>query len=145
MSLVTGPAVVGWVARRTHDYGDFGAAQSLGWERRGLIVAGVVYAEWNGPNVVCHIASDGSRRWLTREFLWTMFDYPFRQLGVRRITVCIGQGNSDSQRFVKHLGFTLETTLQGAHPTGDLTVWVMWKEHCKWIYRDFSKRLAKAA
>ena len=145
MSLVIGDLVTGWVARRTNEYGDFSASQAIGWERRGELVAGVVYAQWNGPNVVCHIASDGSRRWLTREYLKVMFDYPFSQLGVKRITVCVGEGNSASRRFVEHLGFELEAIHQAAHPTGALLTYRMFRESCKWISAASSKPLAKAA
>lgn len=145
MSLVIGPAVVEWVAQRTNEFGNFGTDAGIGWLKGGDLVAGVAYAEWNGPNVVCHIASDGTRRWLTRQYLHTIFDYPFNQLKVKRITVCVGEGNSDSRRFVQHLGFSLETTLSEAHPTGDLLVYKMAKEGCRWIYPDFCKPLALAA
>lgn len=145
MSLVTGPGVVDWIARRTNEFGRFGTDIGIGWQRGGYLVAGVAYADWNGPNVVCHIASDGSRRWATRQYLWTIFDYPFNQLGVKRITVCVGEGNSASRRFVQHLGFGLESTLLDAHPTGDLLVYSMFKEQCKWISAAFYKPLAKAA
>lgn len=145
MSLVVGEGVVEWVAKRTNEFGNFGAAQGIGWERDGSLVAGVVYAEWNGPNVVCHIASDGSRRWATRTFLWTIFDFPFTQLRVKRITVCVGEGNLPSRRFVEHLGFTLETTLEGAHPSGDLMIYRLFRDSCRWIGLDFGKQLAKAA
>ena len=138
--LVTGDFVVGWVARRTNEFGSFGGgAQALGWERDGLIVAGVVYADWNGPNVVCHIASDGSRRWLSREFLWTMFDYPFTQLKCQRITVTIGEGNTASRRFVEHLGFELEATLKSAHPSGDLLVYRLWRHQCRFLKAPYAK------
>ena len=154
--IVTGPAVVEWVAKRTNEFGNFGCATGIGWRKdggkmagkwreNGEIVAGVAYAEWNGPNVVCHIASDGSKRWLTREYLWTIFDYPFNQLGCKRITVCIGQGNSNSRRFVEHLGFVQEASLSGAHPTGDLLIYRMFREGCKWISHDSCKQYAKAA
>ena len=143
--LVVGDAVVEWVARKTNDYGNFGCARGIGWERNGRIVAGVAYAEWNGPNVVCHIASDGSKRWLTRKYLWTIFDFPFQKLGCGRITVCVGEGNSASRRFVEHLGFALEAKLRRAHPTGDLMVYAMFKEGCRWTSVDFYKPLAKAA
>lgn len=131
--LIIGSPVVEWIAARTNEYGNFGAAQGLGWLKDGEIVAGVAYAEWNGPNVVCHIASDGSKRWLTREFLWTIFDYPFNQLGCKRITVCVGQKNADSNRFVKHLGFELECQLKDAHPTGALNIYRQFREECRWI------------
>ena len=143
-TLVTGSGVVDWIAKRTNEFGRFGTDIGIGWARNGELVAGVAYADWNGPNVVCHIAAEG-KRWATRQYLWTIFDYPFNQLGVKRITVCVGEGNSASRRFVGHLGFTLETTLKDAHPTGDLLVWRMFREECKWISADFYKPLAKAA
>lgn len=143
--IVLGKGVVEWIARRTNEFGHFGTDIGIGWARNGELVAGVAYADWNGPNVVCHIASDGSRRWLTRKYLWTIFDYPFNQLKAKRITVCVGEGNSDSRHFVQHLGFGLETTLLKAHPTGDLLVYSMFKEQCKWISAAFYKPLAKAA
>ena len=146
MRLVSGAAVVNWVARRTNEFGSFGdAAQALGWEKRDALVAGVVYADWNGPNVVCHIASDGSRRWLVREYLWTIFDYPFRQLKVKRITVTVGEGNADSRRFVEHLGFTREATLQRAHPSGDLLVYRMFAENCRWLRENLYKTSLRLA
>ena len=79
--LIVGKGVVEWVAAKTNDYGNFGTDVGIGWQKDGEIVAGVAYANWNGPNVECHIASDGSKKWLARQFLWAIFDYPFNQLG----------------------------------------------------------------
>ena len=132
-SLVIGKEVVSWVARKTNEFGSFGTDIGIGWAKNGQLVAGVAYADWNGQNVVCHIASDGSRRWLTREYLWTIFDYPFNQLGCKRITVCVGQGNAASTRFVRHLGFTLEAQLEGAHPTGALLIFRLFRQDCRHI------------
>ncbi len=138
-TLTIGSHVVEWVAKRTNEYGNFGAAQGIGWERNGSLVAGVAYAQWNGANVVCHIASDGSRRWATRAYLWTIFDYPFNQLSVKRITVEVGEGNSASRRFVRHLGFTLEATLDSAHPSGDLLVYRMFRQDCRYLRMPYAK------
>jgi len=134
--LIIGKGVVEWVAEQTSEFGNFGTDIGIGWAKHGKIVAGVAYANWNGVNVECHIASDGSRRWLTRQFLWTIFDYPFNQLGAKRITVCVGQGNADSNRFVKHLGFELECQLAGAHPTGALLIYRLWKQDCRFLNTD---------
>lgn len=141
--LTLGQFVVEWVARRTNEFGNFGAAQGIGLQQ--LIpgvgwgtIAGVAYAEFNGPNVVCHIAAVG-RQWATREYLWTIFDYPFNQLKCSRITVCIGEGNKDSRRFVEHLGFTQEANLQGAHPTGDLVVYRMLRSECRFLENSYAK------
>jgi len=113
--LTIGPHVVEWVAKG------------------GAISAGVVFNEYNGPSICMHVASDGSKRWLCREFLRVSFDYPFNQAGVKRITGLVGEGNYDARQFDEHLGFKLETRLKGAHPTGDLLVYVMWRDGCKWL------------
>ena len=131
--LILGDQVVDWVAKRTNEFGRFGASTGIGWVKDGSIVSGVVYCDWNGQNVVCHIASDGSKRWMTKRYLWTIFDYPFTQLKAERITVCVGEGNKDSLRFVLHLGFTLEARLSKAHPTGDLLILRMFKRDCRWL------------
>ena len=138
--IVTGKGVVEWVAARTNEFGRFGTDIGIGWGRGGKLVAGVAYADWNGPNVVCHIASDGSRRWATREYLWTIFDYPFNQLKAKRITVCVGEGNHDSRRLVEHLGFTLEAELAGAHPTGHLRIYKMFKCDCRYLGAPYAPR-----
>jgi len=137
--LTIGKGVVEWVAKQTNEFGGFGSDVGIGWLKNGSIVAGVVYAEWNGPNVVCHIASDRSHGWLTRAYLWAIFDYPFNQLGVERITVCVGEGNKDSQRFVRHLGFILEARLKGAHPTGDILIFCMKRQDCRFIQKGFHR------
>lgn len=142
--IVTGKAVVDWVAQRTNEFGHFGTETGIGWAKAGQLVAGVAYANWNGPNIECHIASDRSKRWLTRQYLWAIFDYPFNQAKCDRITVCIGQGNADSIRFVKHLGFELECELKDAHPTGALCIYRLFREECRWIkgYTCEQKRAA---
>ena len=135
--IVLGKEVVEWVARRTNEFGGFGTDIGIGWARAGQLVASVAYADWNGPNVVCHIAADG-KRWATREYLWTIFDYPFNQLRVKRITVCVGEGNAASRRFVEHLGFTLEAELAGAHPTGDLRIYRMFRSDCRYLKAPYA-------
>lgn len=133
--VVIGRPVVEWVARKTDEFGDFGTTAGIGLEQDSQLIAGVAYCQFNGPNVVCHIASDGTRRWANREFLWTIFDYPFNQAKVKRITVCIGQGNAASIRFVEHLGFQFETFLgDDSHPSGKTLIYFMRKPHAeRWL------------
>ena len=141
--IVTGRGVVEWIARRTNEFGSFGTDIGIGWARHGSLVAGVAYAEWNGPNVVCHIAAEG-KHWATRQYLWTIFDYPFNQLKAKRITVCVGEGNRASRRFVEHLGFTLEAELAGAHPTGDLRIYRLWRDDCRYLKAPYENLHARS-
>lgn len=140
--IVVGPGVVEWVASKTNEFGNFGTDVGIGWQKNGQLVAGVAYANFNGVNIECHIASDGSKQWMTREYLRTIFDYPFRQANVRRITVCVGEGNSASRKFVEHLGFRLEARLHAAHPTGDILIYRMWRDECRFIGNKHGKKLA---
>ena len=139
MSLITGPQVVSWVAKRTNEFGNFGASIGIGWQRNGEIIAGVIFCEYNSTNMVCHIASDGSRRWATRTFLWAICHYCYEQVRVKRITVCVGEGNGASRKFVEHFGFTHEATLEGAHPSGDMLVYRLWRRDCRFLRAPYAK------
>jgi RimJ/RimL family protein N-acetyltransferase len=132
--LAIGQFVVDWVAERLNCHEGLHGFAGIGLQNaQKRLIAGVVYANYNGVNVECHIASDGSKRWMTREFLRVILDYPYNQLRVNRITVCIGDTNIESRRFVEHMGFSLEAKLQKAHPKGDLLIYRMFAEECKYI------------
>lgn len=140
--IVVGKAPMDWVAQRALVYTSE-SSRAIGLSRNGKIVAGVIYTDFNGRNVWVHQAVEGM---LTRQYLWTIFDYPFNQLKVERVTGVIPEANKRAQRLTQHLGFELETTLQGAHPSGDLLVYVIRKKDCRWLHEDLYKsRLALAA
>lgn len=130
--IVHGQEVVEWVAARTNDYGNYGAAQGIGVVRDGQLIGGVALNEYNGANINMHTAASVSN-WLSREYLFCIFDYCFRQLGVNRVTGLVGEGNTHARRFNEKVGLVEETRCKRAHPTGDLIVYVMWPENCKWL------------
>lgn len=103
----------------------------------GKLVAGVLYEDYNGANIVCHIAGEGN--WATREFLNIIFDYPFNQLGVRRITAPNDSTNEQAIRLVTRMGFALESTLKQATPDGDLLLFVLFKDDCRFIKAPYGK------
>lgn len=98
------------------------------------LVGGVVYEFCTGTNIFAHIASDGSRKWISPAFLGAIFWYPFEQLKCNRITVFVRVDNVDSQRFVEHLGFKREGQLRAACTDGsDLIIYGMLKSECRYI------------
>ena len=102
--------------------------------RDGEPIAACLYEGFNGHNIIMHCAGEPGRGWLTRQFLFNAFDYPFNQLKVTRITLLVESDNADCIRFVKHLGFGLEATLHGAAASGqDTLVFVMYKESCQHV------------
>lgn len=107
-------------------------ATAIGQTIDGRLNAGVLYEDWNGVNVVCHIRAEGN--WANRLFLSTIFDYPFKQLGVKRITVAIHDDNEKSINLVKKMGFALESRLEQANPRGgDILVFRMFRDECKYL------------
>lgn len=125
-------AVVGpWVCERAGGTWVPGRGTAIGLTKDGELVAGVLYEDWNGANVVCHIA--GESGWARRSFLWMIFDYPFRQMKAKRITVPIASTNDRCMRFVRDLGFVHEFSLKEAHPEGDIELFVMRPDQCRWL------------
>lgn len=112
-----------------------GAGQLIGLATdSGEIVAAVLYTDYNSANINMHISAVSGKRWLIREYLWYCFHYPFVELNCKRITGIVGSDNLQAQKFDENLGFTLEATLKDAHPNGDLLLYVMRKEDCRWLH-----------
>lgn len=127
-----GPHVVAWVQARG-DVSDFGPAVGIGLVRHGKLVAGVLYNGYTKGAICMHIATDETRCWLNRDYLWMCFHYPFVQLGCRRVTGLVDEHNLRARRFNEHLGFELETRMEGATSDGDLLVYRLWKEDCRFL------------
>ena len=108
--------------------------RAIGLEKDGELIAGVVYDNYTKATIFMHIAAKPGRKWLTRNFLWYMFHYPFVELGVKRVTGIIPVSNKDSINFANGLkGARLEALLKDAHPDGDMAIYCMFKQDCKYL------------
>lgn len=108
--------------------------KAIGLERRGELIAGVLYDGFTGPNIWMHVAAKSGARWATREFLRAAFSYPFLQLGCDRVSGAVDASNSQARRFDEHLGFEEEARLKGAAADGgDVILYVMWKKDCRYV------------
>jgi len=105
---------------------------ALGCIVDGVPVAGVVYTDYTGTSIGIHSRCD-DRKKITREFFWAIFDYPFNQLGVKRLTGLVSTANLEAQRVDEHLGFVEEARLAGYFADGDAIIYRMWKEDCRWL------------
>ena len=139
MRLTFDAEVVGpWVVARGGGTWFPGRGTAIGkLNESGELVAGVLYEDWNGANIVCHIAGEGN--WATKEFLHIIFDYPFNQLGVKRITAPNASYNATSINLVKRMGFELECTLTQATPRGDLLLFRMFRDDCRFLKGRYGK------
>jgi L-amino acid N-acyltransferase YncA len=128
--LVIGQGVAEWVFQRVG--GSVSAhSQGIGWQVDGELVAGVAYECFTGGNIFVHQCVEGK---VPRKFWWAVTDYPFNQLGCKRITGLVDSSNSKALELNKHIGFRVEATLEkaGKHDS-DLVVMVLWKEDCRFL------------
>lgn len=103
------------------------------WDQKLCIpLAACLFEGCNGASIMLHIAANG-KRWMNREYLWFVFYYPFIQLGINKIISPVEGGNAACRTFIEHIGFTLEATLKDAAPQGDLLIYTMTKDQCKWL------------
>lgn len=109
-----------------------GTTSAIGRIKDGQIIGGIYYEKYNGANIWCHIAS-ADPRWLNKTFLWMIFDYPFRVCGVKRMTAPVIETNHACRKFVERLGFEAESTMVKGHSDGDVIIYRLLKEDCKWL------------
>lgn len=99
----------------------------------GEILAVVIYDRTNGIDCMMHIASDGSRRWLSRHFLCCAFYVPFIQWQQKRITALVRADNEAALRFDRHLGFVQEGLVRSAFDDCDGVLFGMLKQECRFL------------
>lgn len=108
--------------------------KAIGLERNGLLAAGVIYEGFNGQNVWMHVAANPDGKWMTRDYLRYCFEYPFDEMGVKRVSGYVNASNKAAVRFDEHLGFKKEAVLQGAAADGgDVFIYVMRRNDCRYL------------
>lgn len=131
--LYNSDEVVHWVAEKLNEK-PFDRAIGIGLESDNRLIAGVVFSDHEGHNVMMHVASDGSSQWMTPAYLSFCFRYPFIQLKCNRITGLVRADNEYAQRFDEHLGFKQEGRLRAACADGtDMIIYGMLKEECRFL------------
>ena len=99
-------------------------------------IKGVVgFDQYNGSSIVMHVA--GEPGWITKDVLWAAFDYPFNVCKVSVILGFVPSGNADAIRFNQHLGFLVQTVIEGGHPDGSLIIMSMYREQCRFLKRSY--------
>lgn len=122
-----------WLMSRIDGQWIPGRGSTIGlWEEGVGPVAACLYESYNGASVLGHLAGDG-RKWMNREFLWFCFHYPFEQLRVNKILGLVESSNAEARKLDEHLGFQLEATLKNAAPRGDLLIYSMTRDQCRWL------------
>jgi len=144
MTIITQPkeVIAEFVSRIQRQPEPWGNYTALGCVKEGALVGAVIYNNFGAANVCAHIAAIEGAHWLTREFLFAMFDYPFNQLQKRRITALVAKRNHRARKFVRHLGFQQEGCMKHFFAHDDMICFGMLREHCRFIPQ---KQLQEAA
>ena len=110
---------------------DFADAVCLG-QKFEDVRAVVQYCGFNGKSCLMHIVSEGNG-WMTKNFLWAAFDFPFNKLGVSVILATVSSNNKEALQLDRHLGFVDKAYIEDAHEDGDLVILAMRREDCRWL------------
>lgn len=112
-------------------------------DEHGLFV-GVVYDGYTGASIAIHSRCDNPAK-VPRKFYWMIFDYPFNQLKVKRITGIVSTANEKAQRVDEHLGFKREAILRDYFLDGDAIIYVMTREDCRFLRGKYVQRILSPA
>lgn len=93
----------------------------------------VVYDHYE-PNgsIQLHIAIDNPK-YVTRRAIQAVFEYPFCQLGVKKVLGIVNSTNEAALTFDMRLGFTVEAIISDAYDMGSMYILSMTREQCRWL------------
>lgn len=109
-----------------------GEPKSLAAVEDGRILGVVVYDAFTAHECCMHIVIE-DRRCVTRRILKEVFAYPFKQLGLRRVTGLVPESNVAALAFDMRLGFRHEGRKKWGAGDEDEIVLGMTREGCRWI------------
>lgn len=125
---------VDWFRDKVPDSDFDERAVAIGLEEDGEIIASVVFDMYTGPSICMHVAAVPGKRWMTRDYLWRCFAYPFLQLKCNRITGLVREDNLVAQKFDEHLGFKREGLIrQGATDGTNMILYGMLRDECRFL------------
>jgi hypothetical protein len=130
--IVVGDHVGEWVCERLGSIYNPALSVSFGMERQGKLVAGVIFDGYNGGSIHMHVAGLGGH-WMTREYARICFEYAFITAKVHKILGFVDSENLQAQRYDEHLGFAKEAVIRGAGRKGDLIIYSMTREQCRYL------------
>lgn len=128
--ITDGSFVGEWVAENTGGKYHSDSSQAIGLVKDNELIAGVIYENFNQKSLVCHIAITGK---LTTKYLRFIFAYPFNTCGVNKIIAPVSSQNVKSIKLVENMGFTEEGRIRDAAPDGDIIMFTMSKNDCRFI------------
>lgn len=116
--------------------------QAIGLRKDGVIVAGVIYENYNRRSIMAHIAFKDR---VTPAFIAAIFDYAYNVCGVEKVIAVIEDTNGESIHICENMGFSEEARIRDSHPGGDQIIYTLSKSDCRFIRGRYVKKLSKSA
>ena len=138
--ITSGPSVGEWVCEQTGGGYHAERSNAIGLRKGDQIICGVVYENWNGRSIVCHIAI--AER-MTPSYLAAIFDYPFNVCGVDKIIAPVGSKNVKALKVVSKMGFTEEARIKNADTDGDIVFLTMTRDACRFLGHRYGQKITE--
>lgn len=78
----------------------------------GQFLGGVMYTRFTHESITCHSGAV-SEHWINRDMIYACFDYPFRQLKVKRMFGFVPEDNAHAIHWNTKLGFREVGRIEG--------------------------------
>ncbi len=98
----------------------------------GKLLGGCVYQNYTKHSIGIHV-SGFTPGWISRDLLWICFHYPFVQLGVEYIFGLCPSFNLKAVEFNRKMGFTEITRIAHVFAEGDMVVFRMHRDECRYL------------
>ncbi len=126
--------LVAWAEKRIPHCRFRTDAVAIGHERDGRIAGVFVFDTFSANSCCVSIASDGSARWMTRDFAVRAMAYPFVQCGFNHVLSVVSSLNAPSLRYIRHFGATQTGVLREAGALHeDLIVFDLLRRECRFL------------
>jgi hypothetical protein len=113
------------------------------WDNNRERLIGVVgYDGWSVNMVEMHSAGEPGTYWLTKEMLSSAFTLPFEGAGRKVIISRVSTGNPVAVKMNVGLGFKEQCRIRDGADDGDLIIFAMHKDECRWLDMKFRFREA---
>ncbi len=151
MDYVTDVDVLGpwaWKLMGAETWSATGRTAIGGLDDKGKPIWAVIYDNYNpGGSIQMHIVITDPKL-VTRQAISHIFEYPFYELGVKKVIGIVNSENEAALTFDLRLGFTVEAVISDAYDMGSMYILSMTREQCHWLrgkdYGIISKRSAAA-
>ena len=80
--------------------------------KNGRRMGGVIYTNYTKESIVAHWAA-WDPYWINRDMIFVCFDYPFNQLGVKRIFGYVPESNAHAYNINRKMGFKPVVAIEG--------------------------------